>query len=59
MGLCDALREHFAVRALSFFNTTTVFGTPLDVTLSERAIESLFPADAATAELMRKIVEPQ
>jgi hypothetical protein len=38
---------------LSFITTTTVFGTPLDVTVAELAIESLFPADAATAEAMR------
>jgi transcriptional regulator with XRE-family HTH domain len=35
--------------ALSFFSLTSVFGTPLDVTLSELAIESFLPADAATA----------
>ena len=35
---------------LSFFSTTTVFGTPVDVTLSELALESFFPADAETAE---------
>jgi transcriptional regulator with XRE-family HTH domain len=34
---------------LSFFSTTTIFGTPVDITLSELAIESFFPADAATA----------
>jgi transcriptional regulator with XRE-family HTH domain len=38
---------------LSFFSTTTIFGTPVDVTLSELAIESFFPADAATAEALR------
>jgi transcriptional regulator with XRE-family HTH domain len=35
---------------LSFISTTTVFGTPMDVTLAELAIESFFPADDATAE---------
>jgi transcriptional regulator with XRE-family HTH domain len=40
---------------LSFISTTTVFGTPLDVTLSELAIESFFPADAATAEALRRM----
>lgn len=41
---------------LSFLSTTTVFGTPVDVTLSELAIESFFPADAATADyLCRKL----
>lgn len=34
---------------LSFLSTTTVFGTPLDVGLSEIAIEAFLPADAATA----------
>jgi transcriptional regulator with XRE-family HTH domain len=38
---------------LSFFSTTTMFGTPVDVTLSELCIESMFPADAATAEALR------
>jgi len=33
---------------LSFLSTTTVFGTPLDVTLSEIAIEAFFPADEET-----------
>lgn len=33
---------------LSFFSTITVFGTPVDVTLSEIAIESFFPANDAT-----------
>jgi transcriptional regulator with XRE-family HTH domain len=33
---------------LSFISTVTVFGTPLDVTVSEIAIESFFPADATT-----------
>jgi hypothetical protein len=38
---------------LSLFSTTTIFGTPVDVTLSELAIESFFPADAATADMLR------
>jgi transcriptional regulator with XRE-family HTH domain len=38
---------------LSFFSTTTVFGTPVDVTLSELALECFYPADQATAEAMR------
>jgi transcriptional regulator with XRE-family HTH domain len=37
---------------LSFFSTTTIFGTPVDITLSELAVESFFPADAATAEAL-------
>ena len=33
---------------LSFISTTTIFGTPVDVTLQELAVESFFPADAGT-----------
>jgi len=44
---------------LSFISTTTVFGTPVDVTLSELAIESLFPADNRTAEILRRMAEAQ
>jgi len=40
---------------LAFFSTTTIFGTPIDVTLSELALESFFPADPATAEALRKL----
>jgi transcriptional regulator with XRE-family HTH domain len=40
---------------LAFFSTTTIFGTPVDITLSEIAIESFFPADAATAEAVARL----
>jgi transcriptional regulator with XRE-family HTH domain len=43
---------------LSFISTTTVFGTPVDVTLAELAIESFFPADATTAEVLRALALP-
>lgn len=39
---------------LSFISTVTVFGTPLDVTLAELAVETFFPADAATAAVLRR-----
>jgi transcriptional regulator with XRE-family HTH domain len=38
---------------LSFISTTTVFGTPQEITLSELALETFFPADAQTAEILR------
>jgi transcriptional regulator with XRE-family HTH domain len=53
------LKIHTSLGLLSFFSTTTVFGTPVDVTLSELAIEMFFPADAATAEAVRKAAAPQ
>jgi transcriptional regulator with XRE-family HTH domain len=40
---------------LSFFSTTTLFSTPVDITVSELAIEAFLPADAETAEIMRGV----
>lgn len=40
---------------LSFIGTTTVFGTPVDITLAELALETFFPADAATAAALRRL----
>jgi transcriptional regulator with XRE-family HTH domain len=40
---------------LALFGTVTVFGTPVDITLSELAVESFFPADAQTAEILRRL----
>lgn len=47
------LRLRTPTGMLSFFSTTTVFGTPVDVTLSELAIEAFFPADQQTAAALR------
>jgi transcriptional regulator with XRE-family HTH domain len=53
----DSLAVPFQMRigddVLSFISTTMVFGTPLDVTLSELALETFFPADDMTTEKMR------
>ena len=38
---------------LALLYTTTVFGSPRDVTLDEIAVETFFPADAHTAALLR------
>ncbi|MEV6773650.1 helix-turn-helix transcriptional regulator [Nocardia sp. NPDC051030] len=39
---------------LAFLSITTVFGTPMNVTVAELAIEAFFPADAKTATLLRE-----
>ena len=41
---------------LSLVSTTTVFGTPVDITLSELALETFFPADESTAQALRRLV---
>jgi hypothetical protein len=40
---------------LSFISTTMVFGTPVDITLQELALETFFPADDLTAQRMREM----
>ncbi|MBC7603132.1 MAG: helix-turn-helix transcriptional regulator [Ramlibacter sp.] len=41
---------------LNFISTTTVFGTPVDITLQELALETFFPADEATADALRALM---
>jgi transcriptional regulator with XRE-family HTH domain len=47
------LRLRTEAGELAFLSTTTVFGTPVDVTLSELAIEAFLPADESTAAALR------
>jgi len=51
-GLVVPVQFHTEAGLLSFISTTTVFGTPVDVTLQELAVESFLPADARTAEVL-------
>jgi transcriptional regulator with XRE-family HTH domain len=54
-GIAVPFRVRLGEETLSFISATTVFGTPVDVTLSELAIESFFPADDDTAEALRRL----
>jgi transcriptional regulator with XRE-family HTH domain len=47
------LRLRVGDAELAFFSTVATFGTAIDVTISELAIESFFPADQATAEYLQ------
>ena len=49
------LKLRYNGEVLSFISTTMVFGTPVDVTLSELALETFFPADDPTAARMRQM----
>ncbi len=55
----DAIAVPFRLRlgaeVFSFISTTMLFGTPLDISLSELAIETFFPADAATAARLKSL----
>jgi transcriptional regulator with XRE-family HTH domain len=48
-------KMRFGGEILSFISTTMIFGTPVDITLSELALETFFPADDLTAARMRAI----
>lgn len=52
-GIAVPLQLRSPEGVLSFISATTLFGTPVDVTLSEIALETFFPADAATAVALR------
>jgi transcriptional regulator with XRE-family HTH domain len=55
----DAIAVPFRVRirtgVLSFLSTTMVFGTPVDITLSELAVETFVPADKQTVDIVRAL----
>jgi hypothetical protein len=50
------LRLHTPQGELAFISTVATFGTAVEVTSSELAIESFFPADDATAAAVREHV---
>jgi len=43
---------------LSMFSTTTVFGTAVEVTLSELVLEAFYPADEVTTQALRSMPLP-
>lgn len=47
------LRLRTPAGELSFFSTIATFGTAVDITIEELAIEAFFPADARTADYLR------
>lgn len=49
------LRLASTAGVLSLLSTTMVFGTPRDAMLSEIAVETFLPADAATADALRRL----
>lgn len=54
-GIAVPFQLSTAQGVLSFYSTTTVFGTAVDVTLSELTLETFFPADPETAEAVKAI----
>jgi transcriptional regulator with XRE-family HTH domain len=56
LGIAVPLRLRTEGGVLNLISTTTIFGTPVDVTLQELALETFFPADAGTGEQLRALV---
>lgn len=54
-GIAVPLELESQAGPLSLLSTTTVFGTPVEVTLAELGIETFFPADAATRERLHRL----
>jgi transcriptional regulator with XRE-family HTH domain len=57
LGIAVPLRLRIGQGVLNLISTTTIFGTPVDVTLQELALETFFPADEATAEQLRRLAK--
>jgi hypothetical protein len=55
LGIAVPLRLRTPAGVLNLISTTTIFGTPVDVTLQELALETFFPADPASAALLRDL----
>lgn len=52
-GVLMPFQFHTPHGVLQLVSTTTVFGSPVDITLQELALETFFPADDATATALR------
>jgi hypothetical protein len=53
------LRDTDGKSELAFFSTLSTFGTPLDITLAELAIEAVYPANAPTAMRLLHEIDPR
>jgi transcriptional regulator with XRE-family HTH domain len=52
------LQFRYGEQVLSFIGTITIFGTALEVTLAELAVETFFAADELTRSVLREVVGP-
>ncbi len=54
-GVLMPFQFHTPHGVLQLVSTTTVFGSPVDITLQELALETFFPANEASAELLHTL----
>jgi transcriptional regulator with XRE-family HTH domain len=57
LGVLMPFQFRTAAGMLNLVSTTTVFGSPVDVTLQELALETFFPADDASAAALRALAQ--
>jgi hypothetical protein len=55
LGVVVPMRIRSEAGTLSLFSTTTVFGTAVEVTLSELVLEAMYPADEFTKNVLRQL----
>jgi transcriptional regulator with XRE-family HTH domain len=55
LGVLMPLRFDTPLGTLDLISTTTVFGTAVDITLQELALETFFPANDATADRLKAL----
>lgn len=55
LGIAVPLKIRSPGGVLSFISTTTIFGSPVDVTLQELALETFFPLDEFTKAALRAL----
>jgi transcriptional regulator with XRE-family HTH domain len=56
-GVLMPFLVHSPAGMLHLISTTTVFGSPTDITLQELALETFFPGDEATAQTLRRLAQ--
>jgi transcriptional regulator with XRE-family HTH domain len=58
-GVAMPFKLQTAHGVLSFISTITIFGSPMDITLQELALETFLPADASTAQQLAAMARSQ
>jgi transcriptional regulator with XRE-family HTH domain len=55
LGIAVPFKFRSPFGVLSFISTTTIFGSPVDITLQELALETFYPLDEFTKQAMQRL----
>ena len=58
LGVAMPFQFRTSAGVLNFISTITIFGTPVDITLQELAMETFFPADEFTKHALQALAAP-